>query len=104
VCLFFRQNGGDSLLQEEENPIPQLFHIALWIWRKKPFRTNFFRQKFDPPSLNSQFEDARFIVTFRIEFQFYRSFLHWEPFMIYFDKYLAIDLGRGIQHITEIII
>ena len=31
VCLFFRQNGGDSLLQEEENPNPQLFHIGLWI-------------------------------------------------------------------------
>jgi hypothetical protein len=58
VCLFFRQNGGDSLLQEEENPNPQLFHIALWIWEKKPFITNFFRQRFDPPSLKSQIEDA----------------------------------------------
>ncbi len=46
VCLFFRQNGGDSLLQKEENPIPQLFHMALWIGEKNPFRTNFFRQRF----------------------------------------------------------
>jgi hypothetical protein len=33
-CLFFRQNGGDSLLQEEENLNPQLFHIGLWIREK----------------------------------------------------------------------
>jgi len=102
VCLFFRQNGGDSLLQEEENPIPQLFHIALWIWKKKPFRTNFFRQRFNPPSLNSQFEDARVIRIIRMEFHFDRSFLHWKPIMIYCERYLAIDLGWRMQFITEI--
>jgi hypothetical protein len=79
VCLIFRQNGGDSLLQQEENPIPQLFHIALWIWKKKPFRTNFFRHRLDPVSLNSQFEDARVIaITIRMEIQFYRRFFTLE--------------------------
>jgi hypothetical protein len=34
VCLVFRQNGGDSFLQEEENTIPQLFHIPMWIRQK----------------------------------------------------------------------
>jgi hypothetical protein len=34
------------------------------------------------PSLNSQFEDAGFIAIISMEFQFYRSFLHWKPFMI----------------------
>jgi hypothetical protein len=46
VCLIFRQNGGDSLLQEEEDPIPQLFHIPMWIRQKKLFRTRFLRQRF----------------------------------------------------------
>jgi len=77
ACLFFRQNGGDGLLGEKGNPIPQLFHIALWIWKKNPFRTNFFRQGFDPPSLNSQFEDATLMGIIGMEYQFHGSFLHW---------------------------
>jgi hypothetical protein len=68
VCLFFRQNGEDSLLLEEENPIPQLFHIALWIEKKKPFRTNFFRQRFNPLFLNSKFGFARSIAIIAMEF------------------------------------
>jgi len=31
LCLFFRQNGGESLLLEEASLIPQLFHMVLWI-------------------------------------------------------------------------
>jgi hypothetical protein len=46
VCLIFRQNGGDSLLREEEDPIPQLFHIPMWIRQKKLFRTRVLRQRF----------------------------------------------------------
>lgn len=30
-CLFFGQNGGDSLLQGRESSIPHLFNIHLWI-------------------------------------------------------------------------
>jgi hypothetical protein len=71
VCLFFRQNGGDGLFGEKGNPIPQLFHIALWIWKKSPFRTNFFRQGFDPPFLNSQFEDATLMGVIRMGFRFH---------------------------------
>src|SRR3990170_1966790 len=59
MCLFFRQNDGDSFLQEEDNPIPQLFHNALWIRKKRPSRTNFLRQKLDPSFLDSQSGDAR---------------------------------------------
>ena len=31
VCPFFRQNGEDGLLQEEEKLIPQQFNIYVWI-------------------------------------------------------------------------
>ena len=51
VCLFFRQNGGRSLLQEEAKPIPQLFHMGLWIWEKKPSGTNLFPTMIRPAIL-----------------------------------------------------
>jgi hypothetical protein len=53
--------------------------------KKKPFTTNFFRQRFNPPSLNSQFEDARFIAIIRMEFQFYRRFFTLEAYEVYYD-------------------
>jgi hypothetical protein len=34
MCLFYRQNGEDGPLQEEEGLIPQQFNIRLWIWQK----------------------------------------------------------------------
>jgi hypothetical protein len=35
MCLFFRQNGGESALQKEEDLIPQGFNISLWISQKE---------------------------------------------------------------------
>ena len=102
VCLFFRQNDGDSLLREGENPIPQPFHNALWIRKKKPFRTNFFRQRLNPPFLNSQTGNAKPIAIITMESQFDRNLLHWKPFMIYCKRFWAFDLGWRIQLIVEI--
>ena len=50
-CLFFRQNGGESLLREEENPNQQLFHIALWIWKKKTSQNILFQTEIRPTFL-----------------------------------------------------
>jgi hypothetical protein len=40
--------------------------------------------------------------TIGMEYQFHGSFLHWKPFMIYCERYWAIDLGWRIQLLAEI--
>jgi len=40
----FRQNGEDGFQEEEDNPIPQLFNIPVWISKKEPLRINFLEQ------------------------------------------------------------
>jgi hypothetical protein len=45
MCPFFRQSGGDGLVQGEDNLISQCFNIPVWISQKKSFRTNFFGEK-----------------------------------------------------------
>jgi hypothetical protein len=45
--------------------------------RKTLSEQTFSGSEFDPPSLNSQFEDATLMGIIGMEYQFHGSFLHW---------------------------
>jgi hypothetical protein len=52
-------------------------------------------------SLNSQFGDDKLEVGIRMEFEFYRGFLHGRPGMIGCERYWTIDSRWKIPMIDE---
>jgi len=98
VCPFIRQNGGDSLLQKEAYPIPQLFHIALWIHKKNPFRTNFFRLTLI--SLNSQPGDAKSVARMTLKLSFDGETFYIESLLWYI--LLDNEIRKRAQLLVEI--